>query len=84
IKLSPGKGIRYIVPNFISGEKEFKAYVRVLEPARDVRLGFEGVDVSFKKPVVKPSEMLELNLKGSRLSALKGKSELVLAVGRKA
>ena len=80
IKLTPGEGIRYIVPNFISGEKDVKAYVRVLEPAHDVRLGFEGVEASFKKPVVKPSEMLELNLKGRRLSALKGKSEVVLTV----
>jgi hypothetical protein len=80
IKLTPGEGIRYVVPNFISGEKDVKAYVRVLEPAHDVRLGFEGVEVSFKKPVVKPSEMLELNLKGRRLSALKGKSEVVLTV----
>ena len=51
-----------------------------MEPAHDVRLGFEGVEASFKKPVVKPSEMLELNLKGRRLSALKGKSEVVLTV----
>jgi len=80
IRLAAGEGIRYVVPNFISGDRDVKVYARVLSPKRGARLVFEGTDVSFKRPLVKPSEMLELALKGTKLVSLRNKPEAVLTI----
>jgi len=80
IKLAAGDGIRYVVPNYISGDRDVKVYARVSAPGRDVRLVFEGTDASYRRPVVKPSEMLELTLGGKKLASLHGKTGVVLKI----
>jgi NADPH-dependent 2,4-dienoyl-CoA reductase/sulfur reductase-like enzyme len=68
ISLKAGKNIRYIVPQTIDAGRDVTVYMRVREPAQQVRLQFGDIyGKAFR--AVKPSEMLNMNL---TLKELKG------------
>jgi NADPH-dependent 2,4-dienoyl-CoA reductase/sulfur reductase-like enzyme len=65
IKIKPGEGIRFVVPQKISLE-DVDIYMRVKEPGRDREIVFIDGDKVLKKvslKVVAPSEMIKVKLK---------------------
>lgn len=69
ISLKAGKNIRYIVPHTIESEKEVTLSMRVREPGEKVRLKIEGI-LTKSLRVVKPSEMLKIDLTLEQLSKI--------------
>jgi len=78
IKLKAGNNIRYIVPQTISGKDEVVLYMRVNEMEEGVHLQI-GDLMSRGLKVVKPSEMLKIELSQEQLNKIKaGTNELVV------
>jgi len=78
IALRAGRNIRYIVPHTVTGERYVTLYMRVNEPEEMVRLRVGNV-MTKAFMVVKPSEMLKIDLTLSQLSKLKeGTKELTV------
>jgi len=78
IILRPGRNIRSIVPQAISGQYDVTLYIRVKEMEEKVRLVAGDIyNQTFR--VVKPSEMIKVNLLQNELNPLKDKtSELIV------
>ncbi len=79
----PGRNIRYVVPQTISGQHDVTLYARVKEMEENVRLTAGGI---FAQPlrVVKSGEMLRMDLSQSQLQQLKGDVlELSIERGRR-
>jgi NADPH-dependent 2,4-dienoyl-CoA reductase/sulfur reductase-like enzyme len=76
ISLKAGENIRYIVPQTIDAGGEVTIYMRVREPAEQVRLQFGDIySKAFR--AVKPSEMLSMNLTLEQLRGIRqGVSEV--------
>jgi len=70
IAIKPGRNIRYIVPQFISGVKDVTLYLRVKEPKLNVRINVGGI-MRKSLRVVKPSVMIKLTLSLDQLKKLK-------------
>lgn len=62
IKIKIEGNLRFVVPHYISGEKDVIFYARVKNPQENVTLRFEDIGYKIKYPVVKPSEMLKIRL----------------------
>lgn len=78
VTLKPGRNIRYIVPHTISGEREVTLYMRVNDLEEGVRLKVGGI-MSKALRVVKPSEMLKIELSSAQLGKLEeGTTEIVV------
>jgi NADPH-dependent 2,4-dienoyl-CoA reductase/sulfur reductase-like enzyme len=73
ISLKAGENIRYIVPHTIGAEKEVTLSMRVREPGEKVRIRIGDVFTKSLR-VVKPSEMLKVNLTLEQLSKIEGKT----------
>ena len=70
IILKPGRNIRYIVPQTISAQHDVTLYARVKDMEENVTL--KGGDIFAKSlRVVKPGEMLKIDLSRSQLRQLK-------------
>jgi len=83
ITLRAGEGIRYIVPNTISGKNDVTLYMRVVKPDKNVVLQVGDNLLKKRFRVVKPSEMLKITLSADRLSLLKeGTNQLVVSCTR--
>ena len=61
IRLIPGKNIRYVVPQIISGKEDVTLYMRVKEPKEAVKLQIGDI-LKKSERVVKPSSMLTYEL----------------------
>lgn len=84
VSLKAGRNIRYIVPHSISGEEEVTLYIRVSEPEENVRLKIGNV-LTKSLRVVKPSEMLKIDLPSKKVEAIReGPDELLLSCERRA
>lgn len=78
IAIKPGQNIRYVVPQTISGEREVTLYMRVKDMEEGVRLKIGDIMEKTLR-VVKPSEMLKIELSTTQLKKLaKGTKELVI------
>ena len=66
ITLRPGRNVRYIVPQFISGLRDVTLHMRVREPAQNVVINV-GDFMRRKERVVKPSVMTKLRLSANQL-----------------
>ncbi|EDY34969.1 Pyridine nucleotide-disulphide oxidoreductase, putative [Aciduliprofundum boonei T469] len=62
IKIKIEGNLRFVVPRYISGEKDVIFYARVKNPQENVTLRFRDIGYKIKYPVVKPSEMLKIRL----------------------
>jgi pyruvate/2-oxoglutarate dehydrogenase complex dihydrolipoamide dehydrogenase (E3) component len=70
ITLKPGRNIRYIVPHAISTQNDVTLYARVKDMEQDVQLKVGSIFTQ-KLRVVKPGEMLKVDLSQNQLSQLK-------------
>ncbi|MEW6554759.1 MAG: FAD-dependent oxidoreductase [Actinomycetota bacterium] len=77
IKVVPGKNVRYVVPQLISGAGDVTLHMRVKEPGLSARLDVGGV-LKKKFRSVRPSEMIVLDLEGEALRKSGIKGELVV------
>jgi thioredoxin reductase len=70
IILKPGRNIRYVVPQTISPQNDVTLYARVKDMEENVELKVGNI---FAQPlrVVKPGEMLKLDLSNNKMSQLK-------------
>jgi NADPH-dependent 2,4-dienoyl-CoA reductase/sulfur reductase-like enzyme len=69
IALKGGRNIRYVVPHTISGRKDVTLYMRVNHPEEMVRIKVGGIMTKALR-VVKPSEMLKIDLSTEELKKL--------------
>ncbi len=77
IRLKAGSNIRYIVPQTISGLSEVTLYMRVSEMEENVRLRIGDV-ASKGLRVVKPSEMLKIEISPEQLEKVSETEEIVV------
>jgi len=75
-----GDNVRFVVPNFITREDSVTLYARVTQPMLDVTVSSSGGIINMKKQIVKPSEMIEINLDSEKLKKIKGLKELMIDV----
>jgi len=68
--LKPGRNIRYVVPQTISAQRDVTLYARVKDMEENVTLKVGGI-FSKSLRVVKPGEMLKIDLSHSQLRELK-------------
>jgi NADPH-dependent 2,4-dienoyl-CoA reductase/sulfur reductase-like enzyme len=83
VSLKAGENIRYIVPQYISGEKEVTINMRTREP--DVNCTIQVGDILQKSfRVVRPGEMITIKLSPEQLSRIrKGTDELLVSCKKK-
>jgi NADPH-dependent 2,4-dienoyl-CoA reductase/sulfur reductase-like enzyme len=82
ILLRPGRNIRSIVPQAISGQNDVTLYIRVKEMEEKVRLGVGDIYNQTMR-VVKPSEMIKINLLQNELKSFRYKTnELIVGCER--
>ena len=78
IRVKAGRNIRYVVPQTISGQREATLYMRVSEPEEMVRIKVGDIMTKGVR-VVKPSEMLKIELSAEVLKKLKdGTKEIIV------
>lgn len=83
INLKAGRNIRYIVPQTISGQNKVTLYMRVNDMEEGVRLKIGNI-MSKGLRVVKPSEMLKVELTPEQFEKLKeGASEIIVDCERR-
>jgi len=71
--------VRYVVPQVISGEKPLTLYARVKEPSFNVKIKI-GRGISVRKRVVKPPELVTIDLTDERLRKMEKKGELTVTM----
>ena len=82
IKVSPGQGIRYVVPHHISGTEAVDFSMRVVAPDRDRYVVFrnDGQTIRrMKETVLAPSSMIRFRVRAERFQKMEG--ELTVEVG---
>jgi thioredoxin reductase len=80
LKILPGAGVRYVLPQQLQKDVDGAIYLRVTEPASDIYLSIleDGEPIKrFKKRKVHPAIMVKLDISGNELPA-NGTKELVV------
>ncbi|NPA75073.1 MAG: NAD(P)/FAD-dependent oxidoreductase [Euryarchaeota archaeon] len=67
IKISAGEGVRFVVPHYISGERDVFLNLRVQKPMDNVYVHLPEIGRKIKKLAVKPSEMLRIRLRQAQI-----------------
>jgi len=70
IPIETGKGIRYVLPQKISGEKDFVLSMRVVDPSRNQTVMVKcGENIIAKKKMVRlhPAEMIRMDIKAEKI-----------------
>ncbi len=68
-----GRNVRLIIPHYISGERNVVLYIRVQRPEEKVKVCFLEIGKEVKLPVVRPAEMIRIELKREEASKVKDK-----------
>ncbi|MGQ9460237.1 MAG: FAD-dependent oxidoreductase [Candidatus Bathyarchaeaceae archaeon] len=82
ITLKAGDNVRSVVPQIIGGREPVTLYLRVKKPMRDVKVTIGNLTIP--KRVVKPPEMIVVNLTKQALEKLEKKDELKVSVRKRA
>ena len=80
VRVVAGDNVRFAIPNFITRADSVTLYARVTRPMLDVTVSSSGGIINMKKQIVKPSEMIEINLDSEKLKKIKGLKELMIDV----
>jgi NADPH-dependent 2,4-dienoyl-CoA reductase/sulfur reductase-like enzyme len=78
ITLKARDNVKSVVPQIISGEKQVALHLRVKKPMRDVNVKIGNL--STPKRVVRPPEMVVINLTETALEKLEKKDELKVSI----
>jgi len=79
MRLKAEGNIRYVVPQIISGETPLTLYSRVKAPAFDAIIRV-GKNTTIRKRVVKPPELLTIDLTAERLEKIEKEDELTVSM----
>lgn len=60
IKMNPGRNIRFVVPHYVSGERDVILYARVQRPENNVYLSIANLKI--KMYSVRPAEMIRMKI----------------------
>jgi len=74
IKVRNGPGIRYVLPQLLSGDEDVLLSLRVIAPARNIKIALiDGSKLvkTVMKPRVNPAEMIQIKVKKSELAGCK-------------
>jgi len=82
ITLKAGDNVRSVVPQIIGGKEPVTLHLRVRKPMRDVKVTIGNLIIP--KRVVKPPEMVVVNLTRQALEKLEKKDELKVSIEEKA
>ncbi len=77
VRVVPGKNIKYVVPQYISGKDDVTLYMRVAEPGMKATVKVGDV-ISKRYRTVRPSEMVIIDIKADRLKESGVGEELVV------
>lgn len=77
IKVSPGKNVKYVVPQLISGKDDVTLYMRVAQPGLGAVIKV-GEVMRKRYRSVRPSEMINIDLEGQTLKEVGVGGELVV------
>ena len=75
IRITPGRNVRYAVPQLVSGSRSVKIYVRVSKPLRNAAI-ILGDKTVRRAPRLTPPEMVTLTLSKTILEGLEGEVKL--------
>ncbi len=75
-----GRNIRFVVPHYVSGEKDVTLYARAEEPEPQIKVGIEEIGFETDRTSVTPGEMIKIEL--SKEEIRRGDDELTLGVFR--
>lgn len=75
IRIAPGRNVRYVVPQLVSGSRSVKIYVRVSKPLRKATIKLGGKALR-RAPRLTPPEMVTLTLGKTVLESLEGEVKL--------
>ncbi len=75
IRIAPGRNVRYVVPQLVSGSRSVKIYVRVSKPLRNAAIMLGDKTVR-RAPRLTPPEMVTLTLSKTVLEGLEGEVKL--------
>lgn len=75
--LKPGRNIRYVIPQVVSGDNDVTLYLRVKEPERNVKIKVGDIMTSKSILGVKPSSMLKLDVSAKELQNCTSKEIVV-------
>ena len=78
IVLKAGDNVKSVVPQIISGEKPVTLHLRVKKPMREARVKLGNLNIP--KRVVRPPEMVVVNLTDKALEKLEKKHELTVSI----
>ncbi len=67
LKVEIGDALRFVVPQYVSGNGDVRFYARVKKPMENAELRVKDIGFTRKYPVLKPSEMLIFKLSGNTL-----------------
>ncbi|HYA22434.1 MAG TPA: FAD-dependent oxidoreductase [Thermoproteota archaeon] len=74
VRMRPGSGVRYVVPQIISGDRPVTVYLRVRNPVRNATI--RAGDIAFPLRAARPAETVTLEFTERRIEKLIGKAEL--------
>lgn len=77
VAVTPGRNVRYVVPQLISGKDDVTVYLRVERPGLDAVVKVGGV-ARQRFRSVRPSEMISIDLDGKKLGGAGLEGELVV------
>ncbi len=77
ITLKPGRNIKYVLPQVISGENDATLYMRVKEPEKNVKIKVGDIMSSLTIMGVKPSTMVKVEVSAAELQKYEGKEIVV-------
>ncbi|OPY13234.1 MAG: Hydrogen cyanide synthase subunit HcnB [Syntrophus sp. PtaB.Bin138] len=81
VSIQPGDGVRYVLPQIVSGQRDFTISLRVASPSRDRVIEVkDGEKQVAKKKMVRlhPAEMIHIKVKAEKISE-SGKLEVSVA-----
>ncbi len=78
ITLKAGDNVRYVVPQIISGKEPVTLYLRVKKPIRNVEVTIGNLTTP--KRVVKPPEMVLVNITRQTLEEVEKKDDLIVSI----
>jgi len=78
VRLRPGPGVRYIVPQIISGDEPVTVYLRVRNPVHNAVIRAGNIAVPVR--VARPAETITVNLTEKRVEELRGEVELTISL----
>ncbi|KXA94872.1 pyridine nucleotide-disulfide oxidoreductase [candidate division MSBL1 archaeon SCGC-AAA259E19] len=70
VPIKKGRNVRFVVPHYLSGERNVSIYSRAKKPEIRVKINFPEIGREIKKPSVRPGDMIKIELGAEDLASL--------------